>query len=204
MPEQGARLCLFPLRGKDFLLKGGEFALAISKTRKKELVAQYTAWLTQSRGVFLTEYTGMSMQNMDELRRKAREVGGEFHVMKNTLGRIAFKEANLTLPDQLLEGSTAVVFCLQDVPSLAKVLSEFANTNEFLKIKGGFLDGQPISAEEVKTLAELPPLPVMRARLLGTILGHASKLVRTLAEPGRQIAAVLKAYAEKDVAQAMG
>ncbi len=190
------------LRGKDFLLKGGESALAISKERKTELIAHYVSWLTQNKGVILAEYTGMTMKDLDELRRRAREVGGEFHVMKNTLGKIAFKQANLPLPEKFLVGSTGIAFCPQDVPSLAKVLDEFTRVSEVFKIKGGYLDGQPISAEEVVTLASLPPLPVMRARLLGVLLAPASQLARTLAEPGRQIAAVLRAYAERDAAQA--
>ena len=69
-----------------------------------------------------------------------------------------------------------------------------------MKIKAGYLEGRMMTAEEVKALADLPPLPVMRATLLGTLLAPASQLVRTLAEPGRQVAAVIKAYADQDAA----
>jgi large subunit ribosomal protein L10 len=79
---------------------------------------------------------------------------------------------------------------------------DFARTLEFLKIKGGYLDSQSVSAQQIQALAELPPLPVLRARLLGTLLAPASKLVRTLAEPGRQLAAVVKAYADREAAPA--
>lgn len=187
---------------KTFLLKGGESALAISKERKTELIQHYTTWLTQSKGIFITEYTGMTVKDVDELRRRAREVGGEFHVMKNTLGKIAFMQANLPLPEHFLAGSTAVAFCSEDAPALAKVLDEFTRISEVFKIKGGFLDGQPISAEGVKTLASLPPIPVLRAQLLGLLLAPASQLARTLAEPGRRVAAVIKAFAERETAQA--
>ena len=91
---------------------------------------------------------------------------------------------------------------VRDAPETAKVLSDFARTSEFVKIKGGYLNRSPITAEEVKALADLPPLPVMRAQLLGVISAPASKLVRTLAEPARQVAAVLKSYADKDSAPA--
>jgi large subunit ribosomal protein L10 len=136
------------------------------------------------------------MKNMDELRSKAREAGGEFHVVKNTLGKLAFQKAGLPLPEDFLEGSTAIGFALQDAQPLAKAISDFARTADALKIKGGYLGMQPISAKEVIALAEMPPLPVMRARLMGTILAPASQLARILAEPGRRVAAVLQAHAE--------
>jgi large subunit ribosomal protein L10 len=101
-----------------------------------------------------------------------------------------------------LEGSTAVGFAFQDAPALAKTMADFAKSSEFLKIKGGYLGNKPISADDIKALAELPPLPVMRAQLLGTIMAPASKLVRTLAEPARSLAAVIQAYADKDTAGA--
>jgi large subunit ribosomal protein L10 len=174
--------------------------LAISKKRKGELVNQYTAWMDKSQAMFLTEYTGLSMKGIDDLRAKVRDVGGEFHIVKNTLGEVAFNSAGLKLPEGFLHGSSAIVFAFRDAPETAKVLADFARTNEFVKIKGGYLDRNPITAAEVKSLAELPPLPVMRAQLLGVISAPASKLVRTLAEPARQVASVLKSYADKDSA----
>jgi large subunit ribosomal protein L10 len=174
--------------------------LAISKKRKTELVNQYVAWVDKSQAMFLTEYTGLSMKGIDDLRAKVRDVGGEFHIIKNTLGEVAFNSAGLELPKEYFQGSSAIVFAFQDAPETAKVLADFARTSEFVKIKGGYLERNPISAEEVKSLAELPPLPVMRAQLLGMISAPASKLVRTLAEPARQVASVLKAYADKDAA----
>jgi len=179
-------------------LKGGKQTLAISKKRKNELINQYVVWASQSKAMIMTEYLGLSMKQIDVLRAKLRESGSEFHVLKNTLGKVAFDQIGLSVPEKFLEGSTAVFFAFQDAPDTARVITEFARTSEFVKIKGGYLDNRPISAEEVKALAELPPLPVMRAQLLGVIMAPASKLARTLAEPARQVAAVLKAYADKD------
>ncbi len=174
--------------------------MAISKKRKNEVVAEYIEWLERSNALIVTEYKGLAMKDLDELRRRVREVGGEFHIVKNTLGKIAFEKAGLPLPAGLFEGSTAIGFAFQNVPDMAKAMMEYARTSDALKVKGGYLGHSPISAEEVKALAELPPLPVMRARLLGTILAPASQLVRTLAEPARQVAAVLKAYADQHTA----
>jgi large subunit ribosomal protein L10 len=176
--------------------------LAISKERKEELVARYGEWLKQSQATILAEYSGMSMQDIDALRAKIREAGGEFHIVKNTLGMLAFEKAGLSLPENFFTGSTAISFAFNDVPAVAKAMTEFARTVEALKVKGGYLDNRPVTAEAVKSLADLPPLPVVRAQLLGTILAPASKLVRTLAEPGRQVAAVIRAYSEASEAAA--
>ena len=175
--------------------------MAISKKRKEEFVTQYIEWLNHSQAVFVTEYSGLTMKQIDDLRSKIREAGGEFHIVKNTLGKVAFQQAGLSVSDKLLSGSTACAFSFQDTPALAKVITDFARTSEFVKVKGGYLDKREISADQVKALAELPPLPVMRAQLLGTLQAPASKLVRTLAEPARALAAVIKAYAEPEPVQ---
>jgi len=174
--------------------------LAISKERKKEVVAQYEEWANTSRALFVTEYRGMTMKDLDELRRKVREVGGEFHIMKNTLSKLAFANAGLPLPEGYFEGTTAIGFALEDAPAMAKTMTEFTRQTEFLQLKGGYLDKNPISADDVRALADLPPLPVMRAQLLGTLLAPANQLARILAEPARQLAAVLKAISEKEAA----
>lgn len=175
--------------------------MAITKGRKDELIAQYREWTNRSQALLVAEYTGMTMKDMDALRAKVREAGGEFHIVKNTLGNIALAEVGIA-SEKLLEGSTAVGFAFSDAPAVAKAITEFARTSQTLKIKGGFLDKKPLTAEGVKALAEMPPLPVMRAQLLGVLSAPASKLVRTLAEPGRSVAAVVRAYAERDSAPA--
>lgn len=176
--------------------------MAITKERKDELVSQYVSWVGESQAMVLTKYLGLTMKQIDDLRAKIRDAGGEFHIVKNTLGKVAFEEAGLPLPQEYFEGSTAVAFAFKDVPALAKILSDFARTNDAVEIKGGYLAKAAISANDVRALADLPPLPVLRAQLLGVINAPASKLARTLAEPGRQVAAVLQAFVEKDAAAA--
>ena len=171
--------------------------MAISKKRKDELVEQYMEWIKKSQALYLTEYTGINMKSIDEIRRKFREAGGEFHIVKNTLGKVAFGSSGLEVPQGFLEGSTAIGFAFKDAPALAKILADTVKTSEFVKIKGGYLDQRPIDAQGVTALAELPPLPVLRSQLLGTLLAPAGKLVRTLAEPARSLAAVLQAKAEQ-------
>ena len=176
--------------------------MALTKKRKEELIAQYSQWIEQSKGLVVTEYMGLTMKEFDTLRAKIREAGGEFHVVKNTLIIRTLEQAGMTAPTADFEKSTAVAFAFSAAPEIAKIMTDFARTNESVKVKSGYLDKQHLSAEAVKALAELPPLPVMRAQLLGTILAPASKLVRTLAEPGRMIAAVIKAYAEPEASPA--
>jgi large subunit ribosomal protein L10 len=172
--------------------------LAITKERKDEIVAQYSEWIKRSQATVITEYNGLTMKELDDLRKKTRDIGGEFHVVKNTLGKLAFEKAGMPIPKDLFDGSTAVCFAFTDAPAMAKAVMEYAKSSEKFKIKGGYLDNKPMTAEGVKSLSELPPLPVMRAQLMGTLLAPASQLARLLAEPGRRIAAVIKAYAEPE------
>lgn len=176
--------------------------MAISKQRKQQMVDEYANWIRQSKAMIVVEYTGLTMKQMDELRAKIRETGAEFHIVKNTLGKVAFQQAGWEASDTMFEGSTAISFAFQDPAATAKTINDYLRTSEFVKVKGGYLDQHTISTADVKALAELPPLPVLRAQLLGTILAPASKLVRTLAEPARGLAAVVKAYADKDNAAA--
>ncbi len=168
--------------------------MAFTKKEKNQMVAQYTQWLNESQGVFMLEFDRMSVKEIESLRAKVREVGGQAHVVKNTLMKLAMQQAGLEEEGALL-GTTLVGFAFQDAPALAKVLSE-ATKSDMFAIKRGYLERQKISIDQVKALAELPSLPVMQATLLGVIMAPATKLVRTLVEPARQVAAVVKAYSE--------
>lgn len=174
--------------------------MALTKQEKEAILVQYQDWINRSQAVILVEYTGVTMKDMDNIRAKVREAGGEFHVIKNTLAKRALDAAGISLVPGYFEKSTAVGFAFKDAAAMARVLSDFDKNLEFIKVKGGFLGKQALSASEIKALANLPPLPVVRAQLLGTLLAPAGKLVRTLAEPGRQVAAVIKAYADKSAA----
>jgi len=171
--------------------------LAVSKERKDETLATYAEWLKKSQAIILVEYTGAKMKDLDSIRARIREAGGEFHILKNTLARRAFSESGMDLPKDYLVKSTAVSFAFTDPALTAKALTEATKGKDFVKVKGGFMSGQALNAAQVKSLAEMPPLPVMRAQLLGMLQAPASKLVRTIAEPARGLAAVLKAFSEK-------
>ena len=170
--------------------------MALTKEKKREVLALYESWLKDGEAVVLAEYIGLNMPEMDELRSKVREAGGEFHVMKNTIGKRAFEAVGLDAPEDYFLGSTAIGVAFEDPPGVAKVIKDFGSDHEAIKIKGGFMDGNHMTAEQVMAMAELPPLPVVRGQLLGVISAPASKLVRTLVEPGRSLAQVIKAHAD--------
>jgi len=188
------------MRGKDFYFwKGGEI-LAISREKKEQLVAQYNQWIEESEAFVLTKYIGLSVSELDELRRDIREANGNFHIVKNTLMKIAFENAGLEYDDDLFIGDTAIGYADENMPGLAKALVDFAEESEYLQMKTGYFNGERVSIDDIKRLAEVPPLPVLRSQLLSALLAPATKLASTLSEPGRQLAGVLKAYADQDAA----
>ena len=171
--------------------------MAISKQQKEELVAQYKKWVEESDGMVLTNYHKLSVKDIGDLRRKIRESGGEFHIIKNTLAKRAFEESGREWEEGILNGPTALGVSYENLSGLAKALKDFAEEHGTIEIKSGYLAERLVSVEEINALADLPSMEEMQAKLLSTILAPASKLVRTLAEPGRQVAAVLKSYAEQ-------
>ena len=150
--------------------------MAFTKEEKTKMLAQYEDWLARSQAIFMLQYSKMSMKEVDAARAKAREVGAEMHVVKNTLFGLALDKQGVDAGD-LLEQTSIVGFAFTDAPGLAKIMTDITKADTF-KVKGGLLGNRKISAESVKALAEMPPLPVVRAQLLGMLSAPASKLVR--------------------------
>jgi large subunit ribosomal protein L10 len=176
--------------------------LAFTKKEKTELVANYEKWLKESHAAYVLSYNKMQMKDIDALRGEAREINGELHVVKNTLMKIALKNCGFE-DGGFFTGSSIMAFAFEDVSALAKIIDK-AVSSEIFKTKGGYMDGAVIDAKSIMALAKLPPLPLMRAQLLAMIQTPATKLVRTISEPARQVAAVLKAYSEKSPAPTAG
>jgi large subunit ribosomal protein L10 len=170
--------------------------LAFTKKQKSDMTAQYEKWLEKSEAVFVLTYTKMNMKEIDAFRAKVRDTGGEVHLVKNTLFSRALTAKGFPA-NAFLEKTSSVGFAFSDVPALAKVFSDATKGNDNVKIKGGYIGKELLTDKQVKSLADLPTLPVMRAMLLGVISAPATKLVRTLAEPARSMAAVVKAYSDK-------
>jgi large subunit ribosomal protein L10 len=176
--------------------------LALSKQKKNEVVEQYKGWLNNSQSVILVEYTGATMKDMENIRAQVRESDGEFHVVKNTLIKLALESSGFAIPEGLLENSSAASFAFSDPAATAKALSDAAKGLDAIKVKGGYMGAELLGVDQVKALADLPPLPVVRAQLLGVFQAPAGKLVRTVAEPARSLASVFRAYSEQAQAAA--
>ena len=172
--------------------------MAIKKVRKDELVEQYTDLLKNSSAIFLTQYGGMSVQDLEALRIKVSEADGQINVTKNTLLRIAMEANELTPPLDLMNGQVATSFALGEVPTLAKVLVDSAKTNDKLTIIGGMLGDRRLTPAEIEALATLPSLDQLRAQILGLVSAPAQGIVSAVANGVRQVVNVLDAYAKKD------
>lgn len=176
--------------------------MSISKERKQELVTEYKQFLQDYPSFVLTAYSGMTVKELETLRRKIREMGGEFHIIKNRLADRVFKEAKVALPEGALTGPTAIGLAEEDILELMKVIVDVAKESEALRLKGAIIDGEIYDAAQSRRIADLPPLSVLRAQLVGLIQSPASQLTGIFAGSVRQVASVLQAYAESDATAA--
>ncbi|MFC2030705.1 50S ribosomal protein L10 [Chloroflexota bacterium] len=172
--------------------------MAISREKKREIVADYAERLSASQAVVLTEYRGLTVSDITDLRGKLREVDSGYQVVKNTLFRLALDEAGLPLPEEQLEGPIAVGYCYEEVPPAAKVLTEFAKQFGAVRIRGAILGQELLDADGVKALAALPPREVLLAQMLGAVQGPAGSIVNTVLAPMRELVQVLKARGEQE------
>jgi large subunit ribosomal protein L10 len=170
--------------------------LAITKARKDELVQHYTELIEESQAIFMAEYKGMPVKKMELLREEVAKAEGNFHITKNTLLKIALEQTGQPIPEELLKGQIATGFALNEVPTLAKTLVDFAKTDENLTIRGAILSGRILSAAEVETLAKLPSLEQLRAQLIGVINAPATNLASVITNGVRQVINVIDAYAK--------
>lgn len=166
--------------------------MAISKERKNELVAQYTDLLRNSQGVILTEYRGMRVPQIQELRSRLREVGSTYMVTKNTLLRLALDAVGVAVPDDLLEGPVAVAFAHDDLAATAKAVLDIRKDLDMLVIKGAaagtsVFEGQ----DQIEALSRLPTLHELRAQIVGLIVAPTSGLLALLTTPASELVSVI-------------
>ncbi|NJL57873.1 50S ribosomal protein L10 [bacterium] len=172
--------------------------MAITKTRKEELLAQYDELIQNSRAIFLAEYSGMNVKRMNALRDKVYEAEGTLHVTKNTLLQIALEKSDKKVPSDFLEGQLAAGFALSEAPTLAKVLVDFANEEDKVTLRGGFLGNEFVTAQQIEALAKLPSLDQLRAQIIGVISAPARNVASVVASGVRQVVNVVDAYAKKE------
>jgi large subunit ribosomal protein L10 len=161
---------------------------------KARTIEQAKEWYSKASGVVFTDYRGLQNKEIASLRSDLRKRGGELHVIKNTLFRIAAGEDTANLPDELHNGTTAFAFVFENEADVAKALLDYARTSKKLVVKGGLFGGRSLSAKQVQELSELPPRDVLIAQVIGAIASPLTTLVGTVealyADPIRVIGAV--------------
>ncbi|MFT4298595.1 MAG: 50S ribosomal protein L10 [Aeromicrobium sp.] len=168
----------------------------MARPDKAAAVAELAENFRESGGVVLTEYRGLTVKQLQELRRSLGETAS-YAVAKNTLTKIAAKEAGVEIDDALLTGPTAIAFISGDPVEAAKGLRDFAKANTPLVIKGGFLDGKQLSADEIKKLADLESREVLLAKLAGAMKGSLQNAVSLFNAPLAQTARLAAALEAK-------
>ncbi|TXJ06759.1 MAG: 50S ribosomal protein L10 [Aeromicrobium sp.] len=172
----------------------------MARPDKTAAVAELAESFRESNGAVLTEYRGLSVKQLKELRRSLGDTVS-YTVAKNTLTKLAAKDAGIDLDESLLTGPTAIAFINGDAVEAAKGLRDFAKANAPLVIKGGFLDGKALTADDVKKLADLESREVLLAKLAGGLKANLSKAAGLFNAPLSQAArtlAALQAKAEAD------
>ena len=148
--------------------------------QKKEEVANLAAKMKEAKIILLTDYRGINVADVTELRSELRKSDSEYKVIKNNIIRRALAENGIEGLDDLLEGPTAIVIGTEDYLEPSKVIYNFSKNNEFYKIKGGIIEGKVMTAEEIITLAKLPSRQELMAKLAGALLGNITKLAVAL------------------------
>jgi large subunit ribosomal protein L10 len=171
----------------------------MDRSQKTEAVAELNRTFNEVAVVVVTRNLGMTVAQSTQLRNKMREAGASYKVSKNRLAKIALEGTDYAGISDLLTGPTALATSTDPVAA-AKVVSDFAKTNDKLEIVGGAMGKQVLDAEGIKALASLPSLDELRAKLVGLVQAPATKLATITQAPAAQIARVLAAYAEKDAA----
>lgn len=173
--------------------------MAITRERKEEILAGYKQILQHSNGFIITEFKGLPMAAINDLRAKLRDMNSAYVVTKNTLFGIALQESGWAVPDNMLVGPSGTAFADGDVPKLAKAMLQFEKDfPEQVKIKGGVIGQMVLTRAQVETISELPPLNELRAQIAGLIVQPATGLVNVLNAATSDIVNVLHAYVQEN------
>src|SRR5215203_4983964 len=160
---------------------------------KAQTIDELTEQLANATLIVLTDYRGLRVADLQDLRTNLRKNGGEIRVAKNTLTRIAAENAGITGLEPFLEGPLALGLSSEDIVGFSKSLADFARTSRILTIRGGVLDKNVISAAQVEAISTLPTKEVLQAKLLGLLQSPMARTVGVLSGPSRSIAYVLQA-----------
>ncbi len=169
---------------------------------KTEAVAALVKSIGEAKSVIVADYRGLTVAQVSELRAKAREASVYYKVAKNRLVKLALKECGLDTLDDLLQGPSAFAMGMEDPVSPAKVLAEFSKDNDALRIKGGLLGAEVLSADDVMKLASMPSRDELLARMLGSLQSPVTKVAIALNQTVSKIAYAISAVADQKEAEA--
>ena len=168
----------------------------MQKSEKEAVIKELSEKFARAKSAIAIEFTKVNVETVTKLRKKFRDGGVEYKVLKNTLAKRAAKGTPVELVSEDFVGPIALAISYGDVVAPAKILSEFIKDLETIKVKSAVVEGKKVDAKGVQALAKLPGLPELRAKILGMINQPAGKVVRTIAAPGSQLARVLQARAD--------
>lgn len=171
----------------------------MDRKQKSELVATLHGYFEEATIVVVTHNLGLTAGQTVDLRRKVRAAGASFKVTKNRLTRLALAGTKFEALSDMFTGPTAIAYAADPVAA-AKVIAEFAKSNEKLAILGAGFNGEVLSVDAVKALATLPSLDELRAKIVGMLQTPATRIAAVLQAPAGQVARVIGAYAKKDEA----
>jgi large subunit ribosomal protein L10 len=166
------------------------------KPEKKEAVQMFLDRVQKSKAAVVTGYSGLTVEEVTQLRAQLFHAKVEYHVVKNNLAKIALNKANITVLDDLLVGPTAIALAMEDAVAPARVLSKFAKDHEKLSLRGGYMDGRKITTQDIKALSNLPSREVLLAKMLGSMKSPVTGIVQVLAGPARKLVYALNAVKE--------
>ena len=172
--------------------------MALTRTKKKELIEEYQDGLAAAPHAFLLSFKGITVPQATELRSRIREKGGKYRVVKNTLALIAVDGKGLAHLKDQFQGPTAVAYINDDVVGLAKALTDFKKDVPAIEFKGGVVDGKPIAGADVDSLAKMPSREELLTKLVYLLQSPITRLARGLAAIPRQLVVVLDQVARRD------
>ena len=168
----------------------------MSKEKKQIYISEMSSQLDKAEAVIVAHYQGLTVKQLDELRKKMREHGIQFKITKNRITKLALEKTSRKDLSNLFSGPTAVAMS-DDAITSAKILTNFSKSNSNLKILGGIMGDEVLNSEDVVKIATLPTLDEARAKIVGILRGPAQKIMSILLAPGSKIAILAHAKSKK-------
>jgi len=168
----------------------------MNKEKKKDYIEEMKNFFNNTSSILITHYQGLSVKQIDTLRKEMRKHGIHFKITKNRITKLALEGSKYKKLENLFSGPTAVAFS-EDAITSAKILTKFAKNNSNLKIIGGIMDEDPLSLEDVEKIATLPTLDEARAKITCILTAPAQKIISILLAPGSKIAILAHAKSKK-------